>query len=822
MNINNFLIILIILFIIGIIFFLINISNQKIEPFTEKISDIPFPNIDNDNNIHIESQDLTSINISKDSSITLNIRETLDIRNNTDSFITTSSYLLENKSDTISSLFKINPPLNGITLNSVEPYNKDGKQNINSGFGDPVSFYNYISINFPNTNMTATKIEISYKSFQIAEEIKSGFSTDIRIYTSEDNTFQHLGTQNINTSPNTLIFFIPENKLIKSYLYIFISPRISSIVLTKLRFFIQKKEFLQQSVSEDAIIKFSSNNPAEQITIPSTFVMGLASEETIGFGSSISNHKKLNNLFKFIPPWAIYDGKDYNVTSGTIPEILKRSCKDAKVTGAGAELKTENNIKYLSGTTATKIEFPDFSLPEFYTICVISKYTSENRSDLSRRGRILSCVSSRETNWLLGHWWNQVGVMHSYGWRTSWNESIPGDGNQWVVSCVKSSSSVAKSLLINGISRGTSAPPKMRNNKADNKLHINNNNIYVENSDFGLSYLIIWDVVLTDNQLKLVSDTLREYLETGKDLDLSDVTINQNDGSTIEKAAKSAMDIKRLTCTNTNGPYWIKYSNDKPAILVYCIMDSTVFGGGWMMALKGAKNSGAFIYHSQHWTTNTLVNETQQNFTDFTDAKYDIYNNYDAKDCLAIFDPRDTLDELTFNDKPEYGWIWVQNDFYNKGERISLLNFFKPRTGFPNGFSNYVYTTSNQGNLEWVKRWMRDRGYLGAYISPKEFAVWIVEQSCKIKPPLNRIIFSQQEEFKAYGLNIIPQGWNHAVRWGGSFNENPGYWDGLPRSNDVSCGIGLQARHFSAGDAINCCQSTRGTNASMGFKWFIR
>jgi hypothetical protein len=153
---------------------------------------------------------------------------------------------------------------------------------------------------------------------------------------------------------------------------------------------------------------------------------------------------------------------------------------------------------------------------------------------------------------------------------------------------------------------------------------------------------------------------------------------------------------------------------------------------------------------------------------------------------------------------------------------IVLLNFFKPRSGFPNGFSNYVYTTTNQNNLEWVKRWMIDRGYLGTYITPDEFRIWNIEQSCIRKSPLNRLIFSQQEEFKAYGLNVIPQGWNHAVRWGGSFNENPGHWDGLPSSNDVSCGIGLEARHFSAGDAINCCQSTRGTNSSMGFKWFIR
>jgi hypothetical protein len=816
---NNFLIIFIILFIIGVVLFLITISNKKIEHFNEVISNLPFPNITNDNDVIIQSQDLSNMNSSANN-ITLNIRESLDINTTYESFIITSSYLLTNRTDTISSLFKLHPPTNGIKLNSVEPYDKDGNNNINSGFGDPVRFYNYISINFPNTNMTATKIEISYSTFEITDKIKSDISTDIRIYTSEDNTFQNLGTQDINKSSNTLIFNIPENKLIKSYLYIFISPKIRSIVLTKLRFFIQKKEYLQKVITEDDIIKFSTDNPAEQITIPSTFSAGIQEETEIGFGQSISNYKKLNNLFKFIPPWAMYDGKDYNVSSRTIPEILKRNCKDAIVAGETPKIITENNIKYLSGTTATKILFPDFSLPEYYTICAITKYTSTDISNVSKRGRILTAVSSENTNWLLGHHWNVIGVMHSYGWRTSWNQSISGDGNQWVVSCVKSSSSVDKSLLFNGISRGTSAPPKMYNNKADNKLNINFSN-YGQNSDFGLSYLIIWDVVLSDNQLKLVSDTLQEYLKTGQDLDISDITISQNDGSTEQKAAKSAMDIKRLTCTNTNGPYWIKYATNKPAKLVYCIMDSMVFGGGWMLALKGAKNSGEFVYHASHWTNDSVLNETHDNFADFTNAKYDIYNYYSATDCLAIFDANDTKGELTFNNYPEYGWIWHIPNFNGK-DKISLLDFFKPRNGFPRGLSSYAYTSTNQGNIEWVKRWMIDRGFSGYYISPQYFENMFVETTCTKRSPLNRKIFSQQEHFKAWGLNVIPQGWNHAVRWGGSFNENPGHWDGLPNSNDVSCGIGLQTRNFSAGDAINCCQSTTGTNASMGFKWFIR
>jgi hypothetical protein len=579
---------------------------------------------------------------------------------------------------------------------------------------------------------------------------------------------------------------------------------------------------MQKPLAEKDIIAFSTSNPAEQISIPLLYAAEEQIETDIGIGISISNHKKLNNLLKFIPPWAIYNGKNFDLNSKRIPELLGRNCKDAIISGKLPELKTENNISYLSGTIETKIEFPDFSLPEYYTICVISKYTSTNRADISRRGRILSCVSSENTNWLLGHWWNQVGVMHNYGWRTSWNESIPGDGNQWVVSCVKSASSVDKSLLFNGISRGIAAPPKMNNNKADNKLHINNNNIYVESSDFGLSYLIIWDVVLTDNQLRLVSDTLQEYLNTGIDLDLSDIRISQNDGSTKEKAAKSALDIKRLTCTNINGIYWILSENELIANPVYCIMDSTVYGGGWMLALKGAKNSGKFIYNSEHWTTNTILNDKEDNtnIEKFTDAKYNIYNNYKAVDCLAIFDSNDTLGELTFNNKPEYGWVWYQPNFFNG--RISLLEFFKPRPGFPRGYSTYAYTSSNRGNVEWVKNWMRDRGFSGYYITPEYFEEYFVKVTCSQKGALNRRIFSHQEEFKSWGLNIYPQGWNHAVRWGGSFNENPGLWDGLPGSNDVSCGIGLEARNFSAGDAINCCQSSTGTNASMGFKWFIR
>jgi hypothetical protein len=62
------------------------------------------------------------------------------------------------------------------------------------------------------------------------------------------------------------------------------------------------------------------------------------------------------------------------------------------------------------------------------------------------------------------------------------------------------------------------------------------------------------------------------------------------DGSSPLQAATSAAAIKTLTGTNIDGVYWIKASPSAPAQQVYCIMDSTWDGGGWMVV---ANNSAA-------------------------------------------------------------------------------------------------------------------------------------------------------------------------------------------------------------------------------------
>ena len=162
---------------------------------------------------------------------------------------------------------------------------------------------------------------------------------------------------------------------------------------------------------------------------------------------------------------------------------------------------------------------------------------------------------------------------------------------------------------------------------------------------------------------------------------------------------------------------------------------------------------------------------------------------------------------------------------YNRlpGNTIRKIDDIYAKRDDGNDKNSKYYYTSHNPNKGFLEKWMSDRGFNANYLTPQYFDSFLVNVTCKSRVPLNRKIFSQQEQFKAWGLNVIPQGWSHAVRWGGSFNENYAHQsDGIPNSNDVSCGIGLQARTFSAGDAINCCQSTTGTNSSMGFKWFIR
>lgn len=253
-------------------------------------------------------------------------------------------------------------------------------------------------------------------------------------------------------------------------------------------------------------------------------------------------------------------------------------------------------------------------------------------------------------------------------------------------------------------------------------------------------------------------------------------------GSTAAQAAPSATYIKNLTGTNTNGVYWINLPTVGPT-QTYCIMDSSVSGGGWMLALK-ATTGTTFNYASTHWTSVTTLNPTDLTRNN-SDAKYDCMNYFPANDFMALWPdvPYNYGSFSTGGDLliPNEGkWCWLATNI-NGGTAITPINFF-----------------NTVGNVS-------------------------LSSDARHAAALGNVI-STEDGNNFYGFNFTTTSWA-PVRWGFAFN-NETDWG----SNDVSGGIGMDlvwpyssaTAHYSAGDWFGCCQTQTGINRSARIEYYIR
>ena len=252
------------------------------------------------------------------------------------------------------------------------------------------------------------------------------------------------------------------------------------------------------------------------------------------------------------------------------------------------------------------------------------------------------------------------------------------------------------------------------------------------------------------------------------------ITTPYMDGSSAAKAAPNAKYIQTAFNNFTDGTYWINLPFVGPT-QVFCILNSSVDGGGWMMAMKATRGT-TFQYSSSHWTSVTTLNTGNTNRND-GDAKFNTMNYFAAKDILALWPDITTVGgSLSLSG---YGcWSWLQNNF-NNGVRISPINFF-----------------SSVNNL-----------FLG---DANNFAG-------------KGSVFSSQVDVRFYGFNYTANS-TGANRWGFGWNENGGglYPNGNQASNDVYGGIGMAAGSFSAGDFVACCDNVRGINRSARVEIYIR
>lgn len=271
-------------------------------------------------------------------------------------------------------------------------------------------------------------------------------------------------------------------------------------------------------------------------------------------------------------------------------------------------------------------------------------------------------------------------------------------------------------------------------------------------------------------------------------------------GTTQATAAKSALAIKLNNPSATDGVYWIDLPTAGPT-QIYCLMDSAWNGGGWMMMMK-ATTGTTFGYAANYWSTNNTLNPSD-NTRNNADAKFNTYNYYPAKDFLAVFPDITTGSGGSITGRG--AWTWLQNNFYEGGQRIVPLTFFGNET------VNFTGTISGKGYF------IQDSKTFSGY----DAAIW-----------------SNQVDIRFYGFNYTPyQGAYPSnaelkVRWGFGYNENgegifPGVTSGAPGSNDLTGGIGLGnstvggLANLSAGDKYGCCGVT-GLNRSMRMEMYCR
>ena len=320
-------------------------------------------------------------------------------------------------------------------------------------------------------------------------------------------------------------------------------------------------------------------------------------------------------------------------------------------------------------------------------------------------------------------------------------------------------------------------------------------------------------------------------------------------------AAGSALEIKRATNTNMDGHYWINI-NGTPT-LVFCVMNSTQGGGGWMLAMRGKNASSTFKYDSAYWTNSTLLNENYpQRFTAAdtidtyrnTDAKYAPFSNLPGNQVMVLYP--EVADKAggafgtngsanaTGVNSVKYGFAWHETfttgtawTAYNSTTKWGGNSWNVAHTNGPTSTPACVTTPKTLSNLFNEASRCAFRRVSSNYVSTES--------------PYSAVgdnVFFSQTNIRFFGINYgnANTSFFSKARIGFGWNENgPGNED----SNDGNGGIGLSSSNstsMAAGTYNGCCSATvnaadantagqaglsgaaDGTTRQLGFELYVR
>lgn len=249
--------------------------------------------------------------------------------------------------------------------------------------------------------------------------------------------------------------------------------------------------------------------------------MGLTFISSIHHNRIQTRNRSYLNLITLKPPWAVYGGI---YTSNLLQDETgnARHATTANISygispignGNGVPLTVAKSITLKPvianpDTNAAFITFPIGSIPINHTICFIDRYTGT--TSFTNK----SILYDKNSSYSLGHNANTVGTVFYQNYITTSVNQTTNAVTQWVVMCISSSGNAPNNVLVNGLSKGTSVLPTLT---TAGQLAINSATYSpnpIPNSTFELAKLIIFDQVLSFDEMKIVSDALTNYLATG-------------------------------------------------------------------------------------------------------------------------------------------------------------------------------------------------------------------------------------------------------------------------------------------------------------------
>jgi hypothetical protein len=203
------------------------------------------------------------------------------------------------------------------------------------------------------------------------------------------------------------------------------------------------------------------------------------------------NPSNLNNLVAWHDLTSLGDGVWNDKTGISGPAIFYGTAPAVQATSGNGSIRI---TQALTGTTTSKVTWPDTVLPSTYTLFHVTRYSGSNRQRIFTG----ATIGTPTPNWLSGFWFQNSGgsgVAYHGAWITSQSDK---HGSNWVLSTDQNSL-----YRSNGVDRTIAAP----GSPSYARLAINSEP-FLEPSDWQVVEVIVYNRTLNNTEILQIEEYL--------------------------------------------------------------------------------------------------------------------------------------------------------------------------------------------------------------------------------------------------------------------------------------------------------------------------